>query len=93
VHLKNLKVEIYKSRDKMRIDKDQSENITISPLEWYTVQRKISELIPCDFNPRQISEEELQRLKKSLEKFNLVEIPAADIDNVLIAGHQRIAAL
>jgi DNA modification methylase len=88
-----LKVEIYKSRDKMRIDKDQSENITISPLEWYTVQRKISELIPCDFNPRQISEEELQRLKKSLEKFNLVEIPAADIDNVLIAGHQRIAAL
>lgn len=65
----------------------------LAPLEWYTVQRKVSELIPCDFNPRQITDEELGRLKKSLEKFNLVEIPAIDIDNVLIAGHQRVAAM
>ncbi|WP_313373753.1 DNA modification methylase [Chishuiella sp.] len=70
----------------------EKENI-LAPLEWYTVQRKVSELIPCDFNPRQISEEELAKLKLSLEKFNLVEIPVIDFDNVLIAGHQRIAAL
>lgn len=77
----------------MRTNKQPGENNILAPLEWYTVQRKVSELIPCDFNPRQISEEELNRLKKSLEKFNLVEIPAADIDNVLLAGHQRIAAM
>lgn len=65
----------------------------LAPLEWYTTQRKVSELIPCDFNPRQITDEELGRLKTSLEKFNLVEIPAIDIDNVLLAGHQRIAAM
>ncbi len=65
----------------------------LAPLEWYTEQRKVSELIPCDFNPRQISKTELQTLKESLEKFNLVEIPAADFDNVLLAGHQRIAAM
>ncbi|WP_312750548.1 DNA modification methylase [Epilithonimonas hominis] len=65
----------------------------LAPLEWYTTQRKVSELIPCDFNPRQITDEELGRLKVSLEKFNLVEIPAIDIDNVLLAGHQRIAAM
>lgn len=65
----------------------------LAPLEWFTVQRKVSELIPCDFNPRDISDTELQRLKKSLEKFNLVEIPAIDLDNVLIAGHQRVATL
>lgn len=65
----------------------------LAPLEWYTAKRKVSELIPCDFNPRQISDEELGRLKVSLEKFNLVEIPAIDIDNVLIAGHQRVAAM
>lgn len=65
----------------------------LAPLEWHTVQRKVSELIPCDFNPRTISDEELQRLKISLEKFNLVEIPAVDFDNVIIAGHQRIAAM
>lgn len=77
----------------MRINEDLGENTILSPLEWYTVKRAVSDLIPCDFNPRQISEEELDRLKKSLEKFNLVEIPAADIDNVLLAGHQRIAAM
>lgn len=69
------------------------DNKILAPLEWYTVQRKVSELIPCDFNPRTISEEELNRLKISLEKFNLVEIPAVDFDNTIIAGHQRIAAM
>ena len=77
----------------MRTDKFSEENKILAPLEWYTVQRKVSELIPCDFNPRTISEEELNRLKISLEKFNLVEIPAVDFDNIIIAGHQRIAAL
>lgn len=65
----------------------------LAPLEWYTVQRKVSELIPCDFNPRQITDEELNRLKVSLERFNLVEIPAIDLDNTLLAGHQRVAAM
>ena len=76
----------------MRNNEKADENL-ISPLEWYTTQRKVSELIPCDFNPRQISDVELLKLKNSLEKFNLVEIPAIDIDNVLLAGHQRIAAM
>lgn len=65
----------------------------ISPLEWYTLQRRVSDLIPCDFNPRSISSEELDRLSASLQKFNLVEIPVVDQDNIIIAGHQRIAAL
>lgn len=65
----------------------------LAPLEWYTTRRKVSELIPCDFNPRQITDEELSQLKTSLEKFNLVEIPVIDIDTVLLAGHQRIAVL
>lgn len=64
-----------------------------APLEWYTTQKKVNELIPCDFNPRQITDTELKKLKESLEKFNLVEIPVIDNDNTLIAGHQRVAAL
>lgn len=32
-------------------------------------------------------------LKKSLKKFNLVELPAIDVDGKIIAGHQRIRAL
>ena len=68
-------------------------NEILAPLEWYTVQRKVSELIPCDFNPRDITDEELEKLTESLKKFNLVEIPAIDIDNTLLAGHQRIASM
>ena len=84
---------MHKFIDNMNNDKFSEKENVLAPLEWYTVQRKVSELIPCDFNPRQISEEELSKLKLSLEKFNLVEIPVIDFDNVLIAGHQRIAAL
>ncbi len=65
----------------------------LAPLEWYTVQRKVSELIPYEYNPRKISAEDKERLKNSLEKFNLVEIPVIDIDNTLIGGHQRVIVL
>ncbi|MEJ8597087.1 DNA modification methylase [Riemerella anatipestifer] len=65
----------------------------LAPLEWYTVKRKVSDLIPCDFNPRSITDEEMLKLQESINRFNLVEIPAIDYDNVLLAGHQRIAAL
>lgn len=65
----------------------------LQPLEWHTAQRKVEELVPCDFNPRQITDSEMTKLKESLEKFNLVEIPVIDLDHTLIAGHQRIAAL
>ena len=69
------------------------ENNILAPLEWHTTKIAVKDLIPCDFNPRQISDSELKKLKESLEKFNLVEIPVIDTDYVLIAGHQRIAAL
>jgi len=35
----------------------------------------------------------MNALKKSLKKFNLVEIPAIDKDGKIVAGHQRIHAL
>jgi len=44
-------------------------------------------------SPRKISKEQASRLKESLEKFNLVEIPAIDQDGTILAGHQRIKAL
>lgn len=69
------------------------ENKIHAPLEWYTVQRKVKDLVPCDFNPRQINDADMKKLRESLEKFNLVEIPVIDLDNTLIAGHQRVAAL
>jgi ParB-like chromosome segregation protein Spo0J len=65
----------------------------LKPLEWFTEKRIIKDLIPYEFNPRKITEEKRQKLLESLEKFNLVEIPVLDFDDIIIAGHQRIEVL
>lgn len=62
-------------------------------LQWYTVQKRINDLVPQDVNPRVITDKQMSDLKKSLKKFNLVEIPAIDFDGKILAGHQRIKAL
>jgi len=59
-------------------------------LKWHNEKRKIKDLIPFKENPRKISDEQINDLKKSLEKFNLVEIPAININNKIISGHQRL---
>jgi hypothetical protein len=40
-----------------------------------------------------MSDKQMSDLKRSLEKYNLVEIPAIDMDGRILAGHQRMAAL
>jgi DNA modification methylase len=62
-------------------------------LSWTTVQKTVNELIPQKINPRTISDKQLSDLKRSLEKYNLVEIPAIDLDGSILAGHQRIKVL
>ncbi len=59
-------------------------------LNWHTEKRKIKDLIPYELNPRKLSNEQAKKLKESLSKFNLVEIPAIDTYNKILAGHQRI---
>ena len=49
-------------------------------LSWHTEQRKVSDLIPNPENPRKMSEKQAEELKKSVEKFNLAEIPAINTD-------------
>ena len=63
------------------------------PLEWHNEKRKVKDLVPFEFNPRKLSEEKKQLLINSIEKFNLAEVPAINLDNVIIAGHQRIKVL
>ena len=46
-----------------------------------------------DINPRKISVEKKQKLIESIDKFDLVEIPAVDLDMTIIGGNQRVAAL
>ncbi len=65
----------------------------MSDLQWRTEQRKVEALLPWSGNPRKLTDEQAEQLKRSLEKFNLVEIPAIDTDDRLIAGHQRVKIL
>ena len=62
-------------------------------LEWHTVQKRVNDLVPQEVNPRKINDKQMSDLKKSLAKFNLVEIPAIDLDGKILAGHQRMKAL
>lgn len=62
-------------------------------LGWHTEKRKVSDLQLFEGNPRQMTEKQAKDLLKSLQKFNLVEIPAIDQNNRVIAGNMRVQAL
>lgn len=62
-------------------------------LVWHTESRKVDSLLPHKKSPRKINKEQSERLKKSLETYGLVEIPAIDLDGTILAGHQRIKVL
>jgi len=67
--------------------------IKLEKLEWFTVRRKVNDLIPFEKNPRTMSEKQIEDLKVSLQTFNLVEVPAIDLDGTIVAGHQRVKIL
>lgn len=51
------------------------------------------DLLPYEFNPRKMTAQQKRKLRDSLEKFGLVEIPVINYDSTLIAGHQRCEGL
>ncbi len=59
-----------------------------------TVNKKISDLIPATYNPRKISDKEMQDLKKSISEFGIVEPIIINSNperlNIVISGHQRL---
>ena len=67
--------------------------MTTTQLSWSTEKRKVRDLVPAEYNPRQMNEKQAKELEKSLKKFGLVEIPAIDQDNTLLAGHMRMATM
>jgi DNA modification methylase len=67
--------------------------VFMKKLEWTTKKIKVADLIELEFNPRKISEEKRKKLIESIEKFNLVEIPAVNTDMKIIGGNQRVKAL
>ena len=59
-------------------------------LIWHTETRLVDALIPYEKNPRTLSDKQRRDLETSITKFNLVEIPAINTDNTVIAGHARL---
>ena len=52
------------------------------------------DLISPEWNPRQITNEELEKLKTSLEEFGYIEpIIVNDVNNHVVGGNQRLRAL
>jgi DNA modification methylase len=62
-------------------------------LNWKTEKRTVESLIPYQHNPRRLTTEQEEHLRESLERFNLVEIPAVNTNGIIIAGHQRLAIM
>ena len=60
---------------------------------WKTEKRKLGDLIAYEKNPRILTDKQKGEIRKSLNKFDLVEIPVINVDNTLIAGHQRVKVL
>ncbi len=64
-----------------------------SPLEWRTEKRKVRDLVPHSENPRTLNARQKDVLAESLKRFNLVEIPAINSNNRILAGHQRLMVM
>lgn len=62
-------------------------------LAWHSEKRKLSELNPAEYNPRQWTEKETKDLTTSLEKFNLADPVIINKDNTIISGHFRYRIL
>jgi len=58
------------------------------------INRKISELLFSEYNPRKLTKQQMEQLKQSLEGFGIVEPVVInsnpDRKDIIIGGHQRI---
>jgi len=61
--------------------------------EWKIEKRKVAELKFYEKNPRKISEKMLEKLRRSLEEFGVVEPLVINPKNEVIGGNQRLKAL
>jgi len=68
-------------------------NYKMQKLQWHNVRRRVDDLVPQEVNPRKITDKQMSDLKNSIKKFNIVEVPAIDLDSHILAGHQRVKAL
>lgn len=62
-------------------------------IAWHNGIRKIADLKPAPYNPREATEKDCQDLNASLQRFGLPEPIVINLDNTIIGGHFRIRQL
>ena len=62
-------------------------------IKWKLVTKKVNELKAYHKNPRNITEQGLKDLKKSVDKFGLAEPIVINLDLTIIGGHGRVLTL
>lgn len=71
--------------------------MTLTNANLQVQQVKISELKPSEYNPRKWSEDQLQKLRESLEKFGVVDSLIVNSNpsrqNIVIGGNMRLKVL
>ena len=67
----------------------------MSEIKWNLKTYKINDLTDYYKNPRQLTEKQFNQLKKSLDKFGMIDKPIVNADsrNTIIGGHQRLNVL
>ena len=60
---------------------------------WHNEIRKLNDLKPFEFNPRDITKNGLKDLNKSISKFGLAEPIVINTTNTIIGGHARYFVL
>ena len=67
----------------------------MSEIKWNLKTYNISELTDYYKNPRQLTDKQFNQLKKSIDKFGMIDKPIvnADSQNTIIGGHQRLRVL
>ena len=62
-------------------------------INWKTEKRKISDLIPAAYNPKNLTAQQAKDLDISLSRFSLADPIIINTNNTIIGGHQRIKVL
>lgn len=62
-------------------------------ITWKLENWKIKDLKPHPKNPRKLSKHDAAHLKRSLDKFGLIDKPIITKDGLIIGGHQRVSIL
>lgn len=60
---------------------------------WYIKEYKIADIKELAKNPRNLTQKAKNDIKKSLDRFGLIDKPIINTDGQLIGGHQRLHVL